>query len=216
VVRLTDLGFSEGIITETIVSTYDPNGEPNAAPMGVTMEDGHHLTLNFFNSSSTLRNLRVNRCAVINSTSNMEIFYKTAFKEANPGGKLPSEWFEKTEGINAPRMRFADALIDVSVDELKPISNEKTRAVLHVDKVHAKRKYPQVPCRAMSATLEAIIHATRVKVFVNDEKNQRQVTKLLDTIDNCNNVVNRVAPNSSYSAIMTDLMKRVNSWEYRQ
>ena len=33
--KLTDLGFSKGMIFETIVSTYNPDGTPNAAPMGV-------------------------------------------------------------------------------------------------------------------------------------------------------------------------------------
>ena len=64
----------------------------------------------------------------------------------------------------------------------------------------------------MDATLEAIIHATRVKAFVNDEKKQKQVSKLLEMIDNCDDVVNRVAPNSSYSLVMADLMKRIDSW----
>ncbi len=62
------------------------------------------------------------------------------------------------------------------------------------------------------ATLEAIIHATRVKAFLNDEGEQKQVSKLLKLIDNCNDVVNRVAPNSSYSIVMADLMKRIDSW----
>ncbi len=64
----------------------------------------------------------------------------------------------------------------------------------------------------MSATLEAIIHATRVKAFINDEKKQKQVSKLLEMIENQKNVVNHVAPNSAYSAVMADLMKRIDSW----
>ena len=64
----------------------------------------------------------------------------------------------------------------------------------------------------MFATLEAIIHATRVKAFLNDEEEQKQVSKLLELIDNCNCVVNRVAPNSAYSSVMADLMKRIDSW----
>ncbi len=64
----------------------------------------------------------------------------------------------------------------------------------------------------MSLTLEAIIHATRVKAFGNDEKEQAQVNKLLEMIGNCNDVVNRVAPDSPYSNVMADLMKRIDSW----
>jgi hypothetical protein len=64
----------------------------------------------------------------------------------------------------------------------------------------------------MSATVEAIIHATRVKALINDKKEQKHVSKLLELIENCNSVVNRVAPNSSYSMVMADLMKKVDSW----
>jgi hypothetical protein len=64
----------------------------------------------------------------------------------------------------------------------------------------------------MDATLEAIIHATRVKAFLNDEGKQKKVSKLLELIGNCNDVVNRVAPNSAYSIVMADLMERIDSW----
>ncbi len=200
------------MIAECIVSTYNLDGKPNAAPMGVIMEDEQHLIVNLFNSSTTCSNIKANRCAVVNLTSNIEVFYKTAFKEANPNGKLPQEWFEKAKAVNAPKLRFADATIDVSVTEMTPIDTLKTRAACNVELVQATRKFPQVHCRAMEATLEAIIHATRVKAFLNDEGKQKKVGKLLELIDNCNDVVNRVAPNSAYSIVMADLMERIDSW----
>jgi hypothetical protein len=214
--KLTDLGFSKGIIAETIVSTYNKDGKPNAAPMGVIMEDEQSLIMNLFNSSSTYRNLQANRCAVINLTSNIDMFYKTAFKEVNPNGKLPEEWFERAKTVNAPKLRSADATIDVSVIDIEPIRKEKTKFLCNVQSVNATKTCPQVYCRAMSATLEAIIHATRVKAFINDEQQQKHVSKLLEMIENCNDVVNRVASNSPYSEIMADLMKRIDSWRSKQ
>jgi hypothetical protein len=211
-VKLTDLGFLKGIIAECIVSTYNINGKPDAAPMGVIMEDEQHLIVNLFNSSTTCSNIKANRCAVVNLTSNIEVFYKTAFKEANPDGKLPQEWFEQAKAVNAPKLRFADATIDVSVTDMTSIGTLKTRVVCNVELVQATRKFPQVHCRAMDATLEAIIHATRVKAFLNDEGKQKKVSKLLELIGNCNDVVNRVAPNSAYSIVMADLMERIDSW----
>ena len=210
--KLTDLGFLKGMIAECIVSTYNLDGKPNAAPMGVIMEDEQHLIVNLFKSSTTCSNIKANRCAVVNLTSNIEVFYKTAFKEANPDGKLPQEWFEQAKAVNAPKLRFADATIDVSVTDMTSIGTLKTRVVCNVELVQATRKFPQVHCRAMDATLEAIIHATRVKAFLNDEGKQKKVSKLLELIDNCNDVVNRVAPNSAFSIVMADLMERIDSW----
>jgi hypothetical protein len=180
--------------------------------MGVIMEDEQHLIVNLFNSSTTCSNIKANRCAIVNLISNIEVFYKTAFKEANIDGKVPQEWFEQAKAVNAPKLRFSDATIDVSVTDMTPIDTEKTRVVCNVELVQATRKFPQVHCRAMDATLEAIIHATRVKAFLNGEGEQKKVSKLLELIGNCNDVVNRVAPNSAYSIVMADLMKRIDSW----
>jgi hypothetical protein len=69
-----------------------------------------------------------------------------------------------------------------------------------------------VYCRAFSATVEAIIYATRVKALLNVENEQTRVSKLLERIDDCNEVVNRVAPNSPCSTVMADLMERIDLW----
>jgi len=213
--NLTNLGFSKGIISETIVTTYNKDGTPNAAPMGIIMEDEEHLTINLFNSSTTSSNIKSNRCAVVNLTSNIEVFYKAAFKEINHSGKLPFEWFEKASSVNAPKLSLADASIEVSVKELVKVDAQKTQAVFKIDSIKSPLKYPQGHSRAMSQTLEAIIHATRVKALLNDSKQQKKVKHLLEMIKDCQDVVNRVAPNSQYSLVMDDLMKQINSWRQK-
>ncbi len=214
--KLIDLGFLKGAIAETVVSTYDAHGKPNAAPMGVVMEDEQHISLNLFNSSTTFKNIKENRCAVLSLTSNIEVFYRTAFKEANPDGELPKEWFKKASVVNAPRLCLADASIEVSIKELFPTDTGKTIAVFRVNLIQAKRKLPQVYNRAMSQTLEAIIHATRVKALINDVNEQKCVNKLLEMISDCSDVVKRVAPNSSYSLIMADMLKRMDLWQEKK
>ncbi len=211
-VELADLGFLKSTIFEVIVSTYNIDGTPNAAPMGVIMKNPQTLSLNIFNSSQTCRNLNKNKCAVINLTGNIEVFYKTALKEVNQDGKLPQEWFEKAKTVNAPTLKLAEATIEASVVELEPIGTEKTMFFCNIEQINATEKYPQVYCRARSATLEAILHATRVKIFAKDEKKKQQVSQLLGLIENCNDVVNHTAPNSVYSDVMADLRKKINSW----
>ncbi len=213
--KLSDLGFLKGAVTETVVSTYNADGEPNAAPMGVTMTDEQHLAISLFNSSATLANIKSGRCAVLNLTGNIEVYYRTAFKEANPGGVLPKGWFQKAKAVNAPKLRLAEATVEVSVTEMAAQGAEKTRADFAVELVQATRKYPQVYCRAFGATLEAIIHATRVKALANDEKEQERVGELLKKIACCDEVAGRVAPNSQYSLVMDDLKKRIEAWRQK-
>lgn len=211
--NLYDLGFLKNTIGETIVSTYSADGQPTAAPMGVVIEINERLLIRPYISSLTYRNLQAKRCAVVNLTSNPELFYLTAFKEANPDGKLPPDLFEKAETVDAPRLRAADATVEVSVDETGSFSTERAEFLCNVKLVKASKKLPKVYCRAQFATIEAIIHATRIKPFLRgDKQEQKQAIKLLELVDVCQLVVERTAPNSHYSEIMADLTQRINLW----
>jgi hypothetical protein len=211
---LTDLGFSKGAIAETVVSTYSANGQPNAAPMGVTMENSQRVAFKIYNSALTYRNLRAKRCAVVNVTSDPEVFYRTAFKEANPNGKLPLDWFGKAETVDAPSLRGAEASVEVAVADMKPFDAERARVFCDVKRIQASTVLPKVYCRAVFATIEAVVHATRVKVFLThpDELKREEALKLLETIRGCRELVNRVAPNSRSAEIMADLTQRAEQW----
>ena len=215
--KLTDLGFSKGVIVETILSTYNSNGQPSAAPMGTKMENEQRIAIRLYNSSLTLKNLQLNTCAAINLTSDIDLFYRTAFKEANSQGTLPEEMFEKAETVNAPRLSNADAVVEISVAKMTPIDEERTEAICDVKLITAQKTFPQVYCRAFSATLEAIIHATRVKVFLaGNEKQKAQALKLQENIKACSDLVHRVAPKSRYTEIMAEIAGMVNSWRKAQ
>ena len=212
--ELADLGFSKEAIAETIVSTYSVEGQANAAPMGATMGSPQRLVFIIYTSALTYKNLQSKRCAVVNVTSDPTLFYRTAFKEANPTGWIPHEWFEKAETVDAPRLRAADAYVEVAVGDIAPLDAERAEVFCDVKCIEASATLPKAYCRALSATVEAIIHATRVKTFIahTDRQKREQALKLIETIRQCDDVVNRVAPHSCYSEIMKDLNKRVESW----
>jgi hypothetical protein len=215
--KIAELGFSEGTIVETIVSTYNADGQANAAPMGAKMTSAQRIAIRIYTSSLTYKNLQSKRCAVVNVTSDPEVFYRTAFKEANQNGRVPQDWFERAETVDAPRLRKADALIEVAVVEMQPFDAERAEVSCEVKLVQAASVLPKAYCRALSATIEAIIHATRVKAFVThaDRQKREQALKLMETIKECHDVVNRVAPNSRYSEIMADLNQRIDSWRIK-
>jgi len=149
----------------------------------------------------------------VNLTSNPELFYLTAFKEANPDGKLSPELFEKAETVDAPRLRTTDAFIEVLVAETGSFSTERAEFLCNVKLVKASKKLPKVYCRAQFATIEAIIHATRIKPFLRgDKQEQKQAIRLLELVELCQDIVDRTAPKSPYSEIMADLTQRINSW----
>jgi hypothetical protein len=211
---LTDLGFSRDMIAETILSTYDAQRQVNAAPMGVTIKNAKQIVLRIYTSSLTYKNLQVKRCAVMNVVTDPDLFYQTAFKYNEAKSSLPREWFEKAELVDAPRLRKAEAHIEVDVDAVRHLKDGRAEITCEVKLIRASKILPKVYCRALFATIEAIIHATRVEVFMKhgDREKKEQALKLIELIGECNNVVNRVAPNSRYSEIMEDLTEHINSW----
>src|SRR3990170_685398 len=210
--KLADLGFQKGVIVETVVSTYGEDGKPNAAPMGVVMEDPQRIVIRPHTSSLTYKNLQSKRCAVVNVTSDPELFYRTAFKEANPEGRIPLGWFQRAETVDAPRMRMADATIEVELKDTSNFDKERINALCQVKLIRASKVLPQVYCRALYAVIESVVHATRIKVLIGADPEQERVQSLLNMVDENSCLVKRVAPNSLYSEIMDDLNRRIESW----
>lgn len=212
--KITELGFSKGVVVETVFSTFNFDGEANAAPMGITMESAECLVLRIYTSCRTYKNLQSKKCGVVNLTYDPEIFYRTAFKEANPSSRVPQDWFEKAEIVDAPKLRMAEAQIEVALSDIKQLDDERAEVLLDVKLVQTTGILPKAYCRALFATVEAIVHATRVQAFITRRKRDKreQALKLLETIKECRDIVNRVAPNSRYSEIMEDLNQRIESW----
>ena len=209
---LTELGFSKNVIFETIVSTYDLEGEPNAAPMGVTMENSQCLRIRPFISTATYKNLKAKKCAVVNLTTDPELFYVTAFKEVAPNGKLPKALFSRAKSVDAPKLIMTDASVEVSVSGIDCSESDRAALSCDVKLVKAAKMMPKAYCRASFATIEAIVHATRVKVFLERREEQEQVFRFLERIRICHEVVSHVAPDSRYAQIMSDLTQRIKAW----
>jgi hypothetical protein len=179
--------------------------------MGLKLLNQDHLSLNIFNTSQTCQNLKTTKCATVNLTGDIEVFYKSALKEANPNGTIPPEWFIKAQTIQAPKLRAADACIEVAVEKAVT-EGDKTMFSCKVTSLSAEKIYPQVYCRAFPLTLEAITHATRVKAFAKDYTKQEEVAKMVRIIRDYAAIVGRVAPNSQYTNIMADLERRFTIW----
>ncbi|MCL2642952.1 MAG: DUF447 family protein [Candidatus Bathyarchaeota archaeon] len=208
-VTLTDLGFSKNMIYETLVCTYNPDGvTANAAPMGAVMQNLEQISLTIYNSASTLKNLQTHKSATLNLTDNIELFFQTALKDT----PLPEELFEKSPTVNAPQLKPANATIALTIQDFNPLDSQRTKITGKICQIDALKIYPQSYCRAKSAVLEAIIHATRIKTLYKNKKEQAHLTKLVALIQNCNEVVNRSAPNSPYTKLMSDLQKKIDTW----
>lgn len=209
--QLFKLGFEKNSIVEAIVSTFDEMKNPHAAPMGVRTEDMSSIILMVYKTSQTYKNLMKKKIGVVNITSNPSIFHQTLFKDLNQDGKLPEKWFSKASKVEAPYMLNAEASIEIriiNVDEM----DEKVKMLCKIENIlFNDRKVIQVYSRANSAVIESLIHASRIEIYLAAGKNV-EVKKLIELINHYDEIVNKVAPDSSYTNIMKDIQLRIKKW----
>jgi hypothetical protein len=211
--QLNKIDLTERTIYEVIVSTYDKNNQPNAAPMGIRWCNSQKFIIRVYKSSLTYKNLCEHRCGVVNFTSDPEIFYRTALKEVNPGGKIPKTWFERSEKVSAPRLKFLDAQIDFTV---KRIIKKKDPAVLlcAVKSVKLNKIVLRPYCRSIFVTIECIIHATRIRRHLL-RGDLEEADRLINLIKHYHGIISRISPNSNNMRIVDDILSRIEKWKHK-
>ncbi len=147
------------MITETIVSTLNEQGEPNFAPMGVTIGDGEIL-IRPYKESATYRNLLATGAAVVNLTDNARLFAESAI--SNP--QFPAFPADRIRGLV---LKEACSYYECSVIQADTAS-ERASFRCQVVKKEALREFVGFN-RARNAIIEATILATRVR-FLGVEK----------------------------------------------
>ena len=199
------MGFQRGGISETILTTVNPDGSFNASPMGVH-RTSEALEIRPFKSSSTFTNLLNNPEACINVTDNPGLFFATAFK-----GRT-------VEGIPTPeikedmRLQPAYAQVFINTCRAKDISEIQACFTCHVKGVVAPAMKPRSFSRGRAEAIEAIIHATRIEAF-SKEGRVEDVERLIKRFAECKGVVERVSALDSVEAIVIgELEKMIAVW----
>ncbi len=201
---LDGLGFEEGQIFETIVTTMNHDGSVNAAPMGVVRTGRETLEIRPFKSSSTYRNLSSRPEACINVTDDPVIFLITAFKEEGLRG------FEEPS-LDGIRLREADAHIFISVQDLDE-SEDRARFTCNVDSVEVGEAGPRPFSRGRAQAIEAVIHATRIE-FLYREGRVEEGEELVRRFGVCKDVVGRVStPDSAEGRVIRELEQLIEGW----
>jgi hypothetical protein len=151
------------VILETIVTTLDPAGRPNAAPMGITIE-GETIVLRPFATAATCRNLTAHGEGVVNVTDNVLLFARCALGDAVP----PHRPAERVRGVILEDAAHWVEFVVESAD------TARERAVLRArSAARGRARDLWVFNRAQHAVVEATILATRLHLldpaFIRDE-----------------------------------------------
>jgi len=188
--RLDELGFGVGCIVETIVVTRNPDGSPNAAPMGVMRIGEEIIEIKPFRTSTTYRNLRTGGYASANVTDDPHLFLATAFKDERPDGFEPPVIGDNLS-ING-----ADACVHVEVVERKEVHDDRGDFICRVDSIEIERPLPTVFSRGRAIAIEGIIHATRIEENIRSGR-LKMAEGLMRHFDVCAEVVKKVSPPDS-------------------
>ena len=147
------------MITETIVTTLNEQGEANFAPMGVSIGDGEVL-IRPYKESTTYRNLLATGEAVVNLTDNVRLFAEGAVSSP----QFPAFPADKVRGLV---LKDACSYYECSVNQADT-AHERADFHCQVVKKGFLREFVGFN-RAKNAVIEAAILATRVR-FLEMEK----------------------------------------------
>jgi uncharacterized protein len=147
------------VIVETIVTSMDPHGAVNFAPMGVEWGD-QNIVLKPFLETSTFRNVSSTGTAVVNLTDDVMLFAQGAISSP----QFPSLPASVVKGVVLEAACSWRELEVMTVDATPPRSRIETRVVYR----GTRREFIGFN-RARHAVLEAAILATRTHLLPADQ-----------------------------------------------
>jgi hypothetical protein len=147
------------MILETVVTTLDPDGEPNFAAMGVVWGDDR-LVIRPYVATRTFRNLARDGEAVVNVTDDVLVFAKSALsRERFPGRPATRVRGVVLEGA----CHWREVVVEeVARPEPRPGDPGRAEVRARVVATGAARPFAGL-CRAKHAVVEASIVASRAR-----------------------------------------------------
>ncbi|MEL7671601.1 DUF447 domain-containing protein [Methanobacterium sp.] len=201
---LESLGMKKGLLYETIITTQNRNGVPNAAPIGVICKNKNEIVLNLFEGTHTLENIKANSKFVVNILKDPLVFVGCTT------GDLSSDHFKK-QG-NEFYIKNTDAFFTASVINTKEIEKEdnisKSKMTIikaRVNEVIIKKEGVEPLNRAIFAIIESLVYLTRIKMV--DENTAKEY---LERIHEMSRTVNRVG-SLDHKKAMQNILKYIEN-----
>jgi len=202
---LDRIGFSRGSIVESVLTTLNPDGSVNAAPIGVARKGPVQLEIRPYRSSKTHSNLNRNPEACINVINDPAIFLVTAFKEEKFDFSPPK--FSHDNSIEQ-----ADAVVFLTMLKREEIDKERSSFVGEASSIKLITESPTVFSRGRAQAIEAIIHATRIEYYLKNRK-LVEAEDYIDRFNRCKRVVLKVSPQDSPETRTVEALERlIDRW----
>jgi hypothetical protein len=145
--NVTDMGFTPGRIMEAIVTTYNPDGSPNAAPIGIYPLGEGEIQMDVHTPTDTRSNLLRTGACVVNVVFDPLLFLKCAILGSGKGSEESEITEDETipaENVDAPALKEANAYLELKVEK----SEEKTKSDMH-----GEMKFSRIVCTVVNTTI---------------------------------------------------------------
>ena len=202
-INLASIGMEKGRQYETIITTKNPNGSKNAAPIGVIYAGNDKIITRIFKGSHTLDNMIREKEFVVNITHDPELFTVSLL------GNLPQNHFGDDYSIKCADAYFKCKAIGFTeaVKQSDPIKKKGEAIVIKSKITELTIKNPvKAMNRGFGYVIETLANFTRFDM-VGDEKKEEYLTRFKEA----NRVVLKVGRKEDIKAmqkIKRELIKK--------
>jgi Uncharacterized conserved protein len=183
---LYSLGMGKGLLYETIVTTKNPDGTPNAAPIGVICKEKDEIVFYLHKGSKTFDNVQREKSFHVNILNDPMVFVESTI------GNLESAEFQANGG--GFYIKSAEAFFRAEVTHEKLVQRKDHLGTSITNVIRARvlevvknQEHVQPLNRAIYGIIEALVYLSRINIVSEDEKKA-----YLHQISEISRVVNKV------------------------
>ena len=175
---VSKIWMDKGQEYETIITTTDKNGNPNAAPFGVRVLDKDKIQLRIFEGGNSIKNIKDKEEFIVNITENPLMFTLSTINT------IPEEYLTKIDEKTKRNdemfyLTNADAYFICEVETLKtafrendPIKDTEINVIkADVVELNINNKCVKPLNRALHALIESLVNYSRISIV--DENTQK-------------------------------------------
>jgi hypothetical protein len=211
------VGLNTESPAEIVLTTFYPDKRPHASTIGVKASGKSKVLLRIFTATDTFRNITKSKAAIINIVGDVKLLANLALKDLL-GFKESMLSFENSKYVDAPRLKGADAHIEIEVKTIrkKRIFDELgTSEVAHltaeVKNIDVKNPRIHPPRRSESFVIESAIMATRAMVAL--KRGEKKIAKkLFRRLNDYKEECELIAPNSRESCLIAKIANSLKRW----
>ncbi len=183
---LYSVGMERGLLYETIVTTRNPDGTSNAAPIGVICKDAREVVVYLHEGSQTFDNVRREKSFGVNILRDPMVFVESTI------GNLETTKFEPY--LDFFSIKGAEAFFTVQVTREKLVQRQDHLGTSTINVVTGRvgelvknQEHVNPLNRAIYGIIEALVYLSRIDI-VSEEERKEYLEKLGET----SRVVNKV------------------------